>query len=368
VDLNPGEPQDVYQLITNRVIKRLKQDADEYAARLINDGNDYACITQAYDKYSLLKPDYDEYRRLKKMHDKCERRKHKMEPDLKKAYDKYKKKKITLKLNKAYAEYKRLKKQIAAEDADWWLWVGITRKLIKRPAMTFAYSVTEYGMKEQLVETYGEIHAEPGYVEVDGKMMPRGGPAPTDDAAWYLAKHIKAAAEEILKRPTEAMKFFRALSDQCVDKGKVLEWTSPTGFPCANRYYESKVQILHLELRGEYVRNSIAGCELNLSKVQSRNGVAPNFVHSLDASHLIKVANTAAGEGIGIAVVHDSFGCLAPHAERLHKIIREEMAKLYDDSRDVLADLRTAAGSSLELPKKGTPNPGDVRRSTYAFA
>jgi DNA-directed RNA polymerase len=83
------------------------------------------------------------------------------------------------------------------------------------------------------------------------------------------------------------------------------------------------------------------------------NGAAPNFVHALDASHLIRVVNAAASEGItSLAVVHDSFGCLAPQARELHRIIRKQLALLYD--WDVLADLREAAGSIEPIPAKGS--------------
>src|SRR5262249_15956873 len=36
--------------------------------------------------------------------------------------------------------------------AGWWLRRGVTRKLVKRPAMTFAYSATQSGMQEQIEE------------------------------------------------------------------------------------------------------------------------------------------------------------------------------------------------------------------------
>src|SRR5262249_39530550 len=133
------------------------------------------------------------------------------------------------------------------EKAEWWLWRGISRKLIKRPAMTFGYSVTLHGMVEQLAEVYREIHR---VLNAAGEY---GYPEPTDAAAWYLAKHIMAAAKEVLRRPAVAMKFIRTLAKHCADKGSALEWTSPTGFPWANRYCEPNVKIVHLEFRGEHV-------------------------------------------------------------------------------------------------------------------
>jgi DNA-directed RNA polymerase, mitochondrial len=239
---------------------------------------------------------------------------------------------------------KRLKESSDAR-AGWWLRRGVDRKLVKRSAMTFAYSVSLNGMQEHLdqIEDGGDT--------------------------FFLAQHIMRACEETLRRPAQAMEFICKLTKECADKGKILEWTTPTGLPWANRYHKSKVKIVHLELRGERVRHKVAdGYEPSLLKKKSTNSAAPNFVHALDASHLINVVNSAASEGItSIAVVHDSFGCLAPQAHKLHLIIRREMAKLYS-SRDVLADLRAAAGSSEPLPAKGELSPWDVQYSTYAFA
>jgi DNA-directed RNA polymerase len=248
-----------------------------------------------------------------------------------------------------------------AEYARFWI-DKLNRKLIKRPAMTFAYSVTEHGMADQLAEVYGEIHR---VLNADGSY---GDPAPSDGAAVYLAKHIMAAAKEILPRPAAAMEFIRKLAGQCVDKGEVLEWTSPTGFPLVNQYHEYAVKCVNLELCGVRVRHLVADDIPSLSKEDTMNGAVPNFVHCLDSAHLIRVINAAAGEGIvSIAVVHDSFGCLAPQVYELHQIIREQMARLYAE-HDVLAELRKAAGSSEPLPAKGTLDPWAVRHSTYAFA
>ena len=54
-----------------------------------------------------------------------------------------------------------------------------------------------------------------------------------------------------------------------------------------------------------------------VDKKKARSGVAPDFVHACDAAHLMMTVNAAAEEGItNIVTVHDSFGCLAPRAER----------------------------------------------------
>ena len=76
---------------------------------------------------------------------------------------------------------------------------------------------------------------------------------PTNANGFYLAKLIKEACEKVLQRPAAAMEFIRKLAEESAGKGKPLEWTSPTGFPWRNRYYEPIVKTVHLELRSEYV-------------------------------------------------------------------------------------------------------------------
>jgi DNA-directed RNA polymerase len=71
------------------------------------------------------------------------------------------------------------------------------------------------------------------------------------------------------------------------------------------------------------------GHEPEIRKDKAANGIAPNFVHACDATHLLMVANACAAEGIPLATVHDSFGCLSPHAGRFRKLIRREFVRLY---------------------------------------
>jgi DNA-directed RNA polymerase len=60
------------------------------------------------------------------------------------------------------------------------------------------------------------------------------------------------------------------------------------------------------------------------------DSIAPNFVHSLDAAHLVRVVNACAADGINdILTVHDSFAVHAPHAVQLNQIIRREMGMMY---------------------------------------
>jgi DNA-directed RNA polymerase, mitochondrial len=108
------------------------------------------------------------------------------------------------------------------------------------------------------------------------------------------------------------------------------------------------------------------------------NGVAPNFVHALDAAHLLRTVNAAVAEGItSIATVHDSFGCLPSRAARFRRLIREEFVRMYTD-HDVLAEVYEQAGVDLSDPDakrmpSGPPQKGSLEieqllDAEFAFA
>jgi DNA-directed RNA polymerase len=238
-----------------------------------------------------------------------------------------------------------------AEYANFWV-DKLNRKIIKRSAMTFAYSATPEGMKEQIIEVYREMRANA---------------EPDEHAARYLARHIMAAAKKVLPEPAKLMEFIRKIAGECADRGQILSWTTPTGFPWMNLYYKPTIETIHLETLGECVRHAVAdGHNGVVRKRKCMDAASPNFTHAMDAAHLIKVVNAAAAEGIQVGTIHDCFACIAPRAPGLRRIIREQFARLH--SRDHLADLRAAAGSNEPLPIRGSLDPWCVLRSEYLFS
>ena len=82
----------------------------------------------------------------------------------------------------------------------------------------------------------------------------------------------------------------------------------------------------------------ISGDEpVNVSKQKS--GFAPNFVHSLDASHMMMTALACSKQGITFASVHDSFWTHASMVDDMQKIIRREFVSLHEN--DILGKLRS---------------------------
>ena len=97
------------------------------------------------------------------------------------------------------------------------------------------------------------------------------------------------------------------------------------------------------------------------------NAVAPNFVHSLDASHLDRVVLRAHAEGMHPVTIHDDFGVHADDTERFHQIIREEFVAMYRDNT-ILLDMAHATGYGKPPPAVGTLSLDLVLKSPYFFA
>lgn len=282
-------------------------------------------------------------------------------------------------------------KQVKASDrtralARLFLDFGITRKECKRCVMTYAYSSKKFGMAQQVqvdlmmplarevLEGRREEHPFDPYQD-GSKELP-------SVAARYLAHHTFDAIETVVSKPGEAMKFLQKLARALAHEGKPLRWTSPVGIPWINRYHDPKTKRVELFLHegGVRVRKQITvavGDESTINKDKASNGVAPNFVHALDAAHLLLVANAAAREGIPqIATVHDSFGCLPSHATRFNQIIREEFLRMYE-THDVLDEVLQQATCDItqnnreRLPdavEYGPLNLKEILNADFAFA
>jgi DNA-directed RNA polymerase len=101
------------------------------------------------------------------------------------------------------------------------------------------------------------------------------------------------------------------------------------------------------------------------------NGISPNFIHSLDACHMMMTATAMIGDGHDFAAVHDSFWSHVEQAPLLSRKLRETFVSLHQV--DQVARLRSQWMSryGVELPESpahGTLDVSKVIDSEYFFA
>lgn len=228
-----------------------------------------------------------------------------------------------------------------------WKEFGVSRKTTKRSVMTLAYGSVEYGFKEQLMEdilTPARLSGEKFPFDGDGYA-----------AAAYMAKLIWNAVNKVLVKAGEAMKWLQEAASLASKENLPVRWTSPVGFPVMQACPDLADRRISTALGGQVVKFVVK--EQNQDKLaakRQRNGIAPNFVHSTDAAHLMLTTVRAKQNGIkNFAMIHDSFGALAADiggAKGLYATVREAFVELYETT-DVLQNFRDDVAGVL--PEKG---------------
>lgn len=251
---------------------------------------------------------------------------------------------------------------IAQRDADtivqanYWKENEITRAMTKRPAMTFFYSATVRSCSEYIL--LGAL--DEGYEPTeDFSMMKLSG---------FLAPLMRQSIEDAMPAAARAMKCAQQLC-RTIPLENHLQWHTPLGGLVINRYStttEKRVDIRSMGLTKVVAYNR--DYELN-NRRKAASGIAPNFVHSLDSTHLMMVINSA---DCAIVPIHDSLATHACDVDHMQRVIRQCFYDLYNehDPLQVLREAAEAAGgdcSEVVMPEHGNLDLKQVLDSEFFF-
>jgi DNA-directed RNA polymerase len=242
----------------------------------------------------------------------------------------------------------------------------VDRKMVKRPCMTYAYSVTSVGIRNQIIE---EMRKRGG-----GDMMP----GVTEwEAGMFLAPIVEESIREVVDRAAEAMDWLKGCAKVISKEGLRVSWRTPLGFPVLQPYNVQKGKVFKVWYKGTRIRLTLNVESLEINTRKQTSSVAPNFVHSLDATHLMMVVNRLYEEGVTehYAMIHDSFGVHACDVNELHYIIRDEFIKLYSEDivqttqRNFFLQLPGNRWKELpDEPERGELDLEEVRDADFFFA
>jgi DNA-directed RNA polymerase len=236
----------------------------------------------------------------------------------------------------------------------------LPRGIAKRPVMTLPYGSTQQSCREYIYQFI---------VEEIGNEFPR--------EHWFklsvfLTPIMWSAIGEVVVAARRAMDWIQKAAGKVAKENKPLIWWTPIGFPVYQDRRKITVRRIETELAGRFqirVGDSTGGA---MDVHKNKLGSSPNFVHSMDACHLMLTCQKATEYGItDFAFIHDDYGTHAANTETMHQAIREAFVELYTEN-DPLTDFKIFnednAGIKLpEQPLRGTLNLGQVIDSDYFF-
>ncbi|KAI8539321.1 hypothetical protein RHMOL_Rhmol09G0173000 [Rhododendron molle] len=200
----------------------------------------------------------------------------------------------------------------------------VDRKLVKQTVMTSVYGVTYIGARDQIKRRLKERCA----IEDDAELFA---------ASCYAAKTTLIALGEMFEAARS-----------------IMSWLGD----CAK--IKTSLQVLTLQRETDMV----------LGKRQ-RTAFPPNFVHSLDGSHMMMTAVACKEAGLNFAGVHDSYWTHACDVDKMNRILREKFVELYE--APILEDLLESFQKSFPtlnfppLPERGDFDLREVLKSPYFF-
>lgn len=247
--------------------------------------------------------------------------------------------------------------------ANAWGAFGIDRSITKRPVMVLPYGGTLSSCQKYVLEAASKKLA--------------GSTAFGDDlfsACNWLGSVVWSSIGQVVVAARLAMGWLQDVTRRISAEGPI-QWTTPSGFVVVQAYPELKKYQIRTSLMGTTFKPQIADEVPNtIDRRRQANGIAPNFVHALDAAALTLTVNLAAERGLEkFAMIHDSYGTTAAKTPALAKALRESFVQMYSGenvlevfAREVVPDHLKEATPAV--PMVGGLDLSQTLNSAYFFA
>ncbi|PRP84512.1 DNA-dependent RNA polymerase [Planoprotostelium fungivorum] len=232
----------------------------------------------------------------------------------------------------------------------------ITRKVVKQTVMTSVYGVTFTGAIRQIAGQLEDLK----FLQDEKLIFP---------CAAYLTRHVFASLGEIFLGAQTLMDWLAVAAKKIAVAGKDVTWTTPTGLFVIQPYKKitakeqvvTTVQVVDLKKMEQR----------SVNVARQKSAFPPNYIHSLDSSHMLMTALEMKKQDLTFASVHDSYWTHASTVPRMNEILREKFIDLHSSPllENLLQEFHKAY-PEVEfppLPEKGDLDLREVQKSKYFF-
>ncbi|KAF8637123.1 hypothetical protein AX17_003027 [Amanita inopinata Kibby_2008] len=236
----------------------------------------------------------------------------------------------------------------------------ISRKVVKQTVMTTVYGVTFVGAREQIEKQLKDKKEFPeeecwhlasylakkvlscigdlfsgakgihNWLNLCARLIARSIPAERLPEA--MAEYAESRSKNRMRGRDTLLPVTRLKKEQMTS----VVWTTPLGLPIVQPYRKSTRKQIMTALQTVYISDPNSPAEVNSLKQAS--AFPPNFIHSLDATHMMLTALECQAQGLTFASVHDSYWTHACSIDNMSGVIRDTFIALH--SSDVLRKLR----------------------------
>lgn len=247
------------------------------------------------------------------------------------------------------------------------LWLGkVTRKVVKRPVMTLAYGAKRYGFTDMVMtDTIRPI-------QKDDPMAFGNRPF---EAGQYMGGLIWDAVQEVVEAAAVAMRWLQEVATIVSKEGLPIYWRTPTGLLVQQNYKLRKMKEIEVTFQKVRLAPRIDAGGDKLDTRKQASGISPNWVHSLDASHMTRTICASNSSGVrSFSFIHDSYGTHAGNTAALAATLREQFVEMYGQGCVLdrfRADLQSMLPEGVVLPPvppKGSLDLQQVLESPFFFA
>ncbi|CAG9788852.1 unnamed protein product [Diatraea saccharalis] len=247
----------------------------------------------------------------------------------------------------------------------------VRRKVIKQTVMTTVYGVTKFGARLQIAKQLKDIDDFP------------------KEHVWACSQYLTVKTFDSLREMFTSTKLIQDWFTDCAKLisgvcGESVEWVTPLGLRVVQPYYR-RASPSHATCRAPLDQHQ-RPCTM-----KQRNAFPPNFIHSLDSSHMMLTGLHCQAEGLTFVSVHDCFWTHPNTVDIMNQICREEFVALHsqpilDDLSKFLTERYSYSTSEMEdqsigaankkrvnnmlqkVPEKGTFDLNSVLDSVYFFS
>lgn len=188
-------------------------------------------------------------------------------------------------------------------------------------------------------------------------------------ASGYLAEVTMNVIGDLFTGARQTMNWLTQCARLISRKGYPVAWITPLGLPAIQPYRQQRTSRVVTAMLSLVVADY--SDDLPIHKSRSVSAFPPNYIHSLDSSHMLLTALEMDRRGLHFSAVHDSFWTHPCDIDEMNGALRDVFVDLYSlpllEQLKESFELRYPDITFPDLPERGDLDLEEVKRSKFFF-